>query len=217
MNIIYKIHNANITSIKSDYFSEGLILSLRYDKKETILDKENTNYFLYKKRYEYFINKIFKGQNNSLEENKDKMEIEEIDKNNMDENDEYKNDDLMKINSALYKEKEKQSSIENDKIKNDIILLFQKKYENFKKSESMFINNDKYKCEFCGEKIKLFDKEKICYKCYNDEMIFACCISNEPINNNFFWCSYCNLFYSNHINLFYCIICDKILSKLDSL
>jgi len=216
MNIIYKIHNANITSIKSDYFSEGLILSLRYDKKETILDKENSNYFLYKKRYEYFINKIFKGQNGSLEENKDKMEIEEIDKNNMDENDEYKNDDLMKINSALYNEKEKQSSIENDKIKNDIILLFQKKYENFKKNESMFINNDKYKCEFCGEKIKLFDKEKICYKCYNDEMIFACCISNEPINNNFFWCSYCNLFYSNKINIFYCIICEKILSKLDS-
>ena len=144
------------------------------------------------------------------------MEIEEIDKNNMDENDEYKNDDLMKINSALYNEKEKQSSIENDKIKNDIILLFQKKYENFKKNESMFINNDKYKCEFCGEKIKLFDKEKICYKCYNDEMIFACCISNEPINNNFFWCSYCNLFYSNKINIFYCIICEKILSKLDS-
>ena len=130
MNIIYKVHYSNIAPIKYNYFSEGLMLILRYNKKETILDKENKDFYLFNKRYDYFINKIFKGQNNLLEENKDKMEIEEIETNNISETDENKNDDLMKINSALYKEKEKQSLIENEKIKKEMILFFQKKFEN---------------------------------------------------------------------------------------
>ena len=215
MNIIYKVHYSNITPIKYNYFSEGLMLILRYNKKETILDKENKDFYLFNKRYDYFINKIFKGQNNLLEENKDKMEIEEIDTNNISETDENKNDDLMKINSALYKEKEKQSLIENEKIKKEMILFFQKKFENEKNNEMKYINNEKYKCEFCGEKFKEFDKEKMWYKCNNDEITFSCCLTCKPINDDFFWCSYCDLFYSNEINNYYCIICGKILSKLD--
>ena len=217
MNIIYKVHYSNITPIKYNYFSEGLMLILRYNKKETILDKENKDFYLFNKRYDYFINKIFKGQNNLLEENKDKMEIEEIDTNNISEADENKNDDLMKINSALYKEKEKQSLIENERIKKELILFFQKKFENSKKNEMKYINNEKYKCEFCGEKFKEFDKEKMWYKCNNDEITFSCCLTCKPINDDFFWCSYCDLFYSNEINNYYCIICGKILSKLDSM
>ena len=217
MNIIYKVHYSNISPIKYNYFSEGLMLTLRYNKKETILDKENKDFYLFNKRYDYFINKIFKGQNNLLEENKDKMDLEEIDSNNINETDENKNDDLMKINSALYKEKEKQSLIENEKIKKDLILFFQKKFENLKNNELKYINNDKYKCEFCGEKFKEFDKEKMWYKCNNDEITFSCCLSCQPINDDFFWCSYCDLFYSNEMNIFYCIICEKILSKLDSM
>ena len=179
------MHYSNISPIKYNYFSEGLMLTLRYNKKETILDKENKDFYLFNKRYDYFINKIY--------------------------------DDLMKINSALYKEKEKQSLIQNEKIKKDLILFFQKKFENLKNNEIKYINNDKYKCEFCGEKFKEFDKEKMWYKCNNDEITFSCCLSCQPINDDFFWCSYCDLFYSNEINIFYCIICEKILSKLDSM
>ena len=220
MNIIYKVNYTNITPIKNNYFSEGLILSLRYNKKETILAKENKDYYLFNKRYEYFINKIFKGQTNLLEDNKDKMDLEETGMNNPNVNDENKNDDLLQINSELYKEKEKQSLIENDKIKKELILFFQKKFENSRNNELLYIkyiNNNKYKCEFCGEMFKEFDKEKMCYKCMNNEMTFSCCITYQPINDDFFWCSYCNLFYSNDINVFYCIICDKILAKLDSI
>jgi len=215
MNIIYKVHYSNITPIKYNYFSEGLMLILRYNKKEAILDKENKDFYLFNKRYDYFINKIFKGQNNLLEENKDKMEIEEIETNNISEADENKNDDLMKINSALYKEKEKQSLIENESIKRELILFFQKKFENSKNNEIKYINNEKYKCEFCGTKFKEYDKEKMWYKCNNDEITFSCCLTCKPINDDFFWCSYCDLFYSNEINNYYCIICGKILSKLD--
>ena len=58
---------------------------------------------------------------------------------------------------------------------------------------------------------------KLFYKCKNNDITFSCCITSSPINDNFLWCSYCNLFYSDKIRYYYCIICDKILSKLDSL
>ena len=221
MNIIYKINYSNIIPIK-DYFSEGLIIYLRYkNKKEMIINKENNKYYLYNKRYEYFINKIYKGQNDLIEKNIDKMELEDKKiNNNMNEQEENKNEDLMEVNSIKYKEKEKESLIENDKIKKELILFYQKKFEkSIKINEEYFfyLNNEKYKCEFCKQVFKEYDKEKMFYKCNNNEITFSCCVSFKPINDNFFWCSYCNLFYSNEIKLFYCLMCDKILSKLDSL
>ena len=186
-----------------------------------IINKENNKYYLYNKRYEYFMNKIYKGQNDLMEKNIDKMELEDKKiNNNMNEQEENKNEDLMEVNSIKYKEKEKESLIENDKIKKELILFYQKKFEkSIKINEEYFfyLNNEKYKCEFCKQVFKEYDKEKMFYKCNNNEITFSCCVSFKPINDNFFWCSYCNLFYSNEIKLFYCLMCDKILSKLDSL
>ena len=219
MNIIYKIINTNIIPIKNN-FSEILILSLRNSQKEPIINKESNNFYLYNKRYEYFINKIYKGQNHLLINKKDEMEIEEIhDDNNIEEDIKGKNDDLMNVNCNVYKKGESQSLIENNKIKYDLISFFHKKFEKSIKNDEYlkYLNNDKYKCEFCGEVFQNYDKEEMVYKCKNDEITFSCCISFKPINDNFNWCSYCNLFYSEEINIFYCIICDRILTKLDSI
>ena len=209
MNIIYKINYSNLTPTNNN-FSEGLIIYLRH--KTINIEKESNNYYLYNKRFEFFINKIYKGQNNE-----DKMEIEE--KQNNYEESEYKNDDLMNINSIEFKKKEKESLLEINKIKNELILFFKKKAKNSIKIDDYlnYLNNNEYKCEFCKEQFKEYDKDKLFYKCKNNDITFSCCITSSPINDNFLWCSYCNLFYSDKIRYYYCIICDKILSKLDSL
>ena len=218
MNIIYKINYNNLKYIDNN-FSEGLLISLRNNNKEMLIEKENNNYYLYNKRLEFFINKIFKGQNHLFDDNLDKMETEEINTNNIEEEGENKNDDIMNVNSVEYKKAEQESLLENNKIKNELILYFKEKLKSSMKIDDylIYLNNKKYKCEFCEGEFKEYDKEKMIYKCNNNDVTFSCCITSEPINDNFLWCSYCNLFYSNHINLFYCIICDKILSKLDSL
>ena len=220
MNIIYKINNKNIISVKNN-FSEGLIIGLRYNNyNNNIFDKNSNNYFLFYKRFEYFLNKIYKGQNNLLNE----MDIEEkINNNNINNNDDNENenkfDDLMEVNSHKYKEGEKKSEKDNNIIKKDIINFFLKKLEkNIEIDEyKKYLNNKKYQCEFCNKEFINFDKEKMIYKCDNNDITFSCCISYKPINDCFLWCSYCNLFYSDDINIFYCFICDRILSKLDSL
>ena len=214
MNIIYKINYTYLISINNN-FSEGLLISLRNKKKEIIIEKENNNYYLYNKRFEYFMNKIYKGQNCLIDTGPDKMEIEEID-NNIDKEEENKNDDIMNVSSAEYKKNEQESLLENNKIKKELILFFKKK--SIKLYDDLnYLNNKKYKCEFCEEVFKEYDKENFFYKCINNHITFSCCITFKPINENFLWCSYCNLFYSEEIKLFYCIVCDRILAKLDSL
>ena len=217
MNIIYKINYSHLTPIDNN-FSEGLMITLRYNKKDSILSKENNNYYLYNKRMEFFINKIYKGQSDLIDDN-NKMEIEKVNNNNIDEEGENKNNDIMEVNSDKYKKKEKESLLEIDKIKNDLIAFFKEKYQKTVKSDEYlnYLNNKEYQCEFCGEMFQEYDKEKLFYKCNNKDITFSCCITFRPINDNFFWCSYCHLFYSETISLSYCIVCDRILSKLDSL
>ena len=231
MNIIYKINYNQLIPIENN-FSEGLILGLRYIKQKIEFINKDNNY-IYNKRYNYFINKIFKGQKPIVSEksDKNKMKIEddfddkyEEDEENENINEEDdddingKNDDLMNINSEKYQNMEKNSIKENNLIKNDLIdyyinkvskILYEQEYLNY-------LNNDKFKCEFCGEKFINFDKNEKIYKCSNNDITFSCCITKKPINNNFLWCSYCTLFYSQELKLFYCIVCDKILTKLDS-
>lgn len=232
MNIIYKINYNNLIPI-GDYFSEGLIIGLRCLQKKIEFNKDNS--FIYNKRYNYFINKIFKGQAPSLENknNKDnKMDIEDEIENkneinsdisdingNDDEDIENKNDDIMNINSEKYQKMEKISIKDNNIIKNELIEFYKKKYEKiFLKDEHLkYIKNDKFICEFCGEKFIDFDINERIYKCNNNDVTFSCCLSNKPINNNFLWCSYCSLFYSQELKIYYCIVCDKILTNLDSL
>ena len=120
MNIIYKINYSNLTPTNNN-FSEGLIIYLR--NKKINIEKENNNYYLYNKRFEFFINKIYKGENKE-----DKMEIEE--KQNNYEESEYKNDDLININNIEFKKKEKENLLEINKIKNELILFFKKKTKN---------------------------------------------------------------------------------------
>ena len=217
MNIIYKINYSHLTPIDNN-FSEGLMITLRFNKKDSILSKENNNYYLYDKRMEFFINKIYKGQSDLIDDN-NKMEIEKENNNNIDEEGENKNNDIMEVNSDKYKKKEKESLLEIDKIKNDLISFFKQKYQKSVKINEYlnYLNNKEYQCEFCGEMFQEYDKEKLFYTCNNKDITFSCCITFRPINDNFFWCSYCHLFYSDKISLFYCIVCDRILSKLDSL
>ena len=237
MNIIYKLNYNNLIPIENN-FSEGLIIGLRNSQdKIEFINKENN--YIFNKRYNYFLNKIFKGNNSFIikNNNNNKMEIEDEDKdkseqieenndNNKleiydDEDFESKNefDDLMRINSEKYKKMEKKSIIENEVIKNELINFYSQKSEkNGEKEKHLkYLNNEKYICEFCGEKFNNFDKNERIYKCYNNDITFCCCLSNMPINNDFLWCSYCTLFYSNELKLYYCIICDKILNNLDSL
>ena len=217
MNILYKINYSNLKPI-NDNFVEGLLISLRQKQKEINIEKENKNYYLYNKRFEFFINKIYKGQSNLIDNIDNKMVIEKKD-NNIDEENENKNDDLMNVNSDEYNKCEKQSLIEINKIKKELISYFKKQLEKVIKTDDylIYLKNQEYKCEFCKELYKEYDKENMFYKCINNDITFSCCISYRPINDNFFWCSYCNLFYSEKIKIFYCVVCDRILSKLDSL
>ena len=234
MNIIYKINHSSLTKI-NDSFSEGLILGLR-NPKENIEFINDKNSFIFNKRYNYFINKIFKGQNpyiNKKDRNKNNMDIEEDQSDLNEENEEkeeiendegdienkYENDDLMNINSDKYKNMEKISIKENESIKKEIIDFYIKKQEFiFSKEDYLkFLDNENYICEFCGEKFKSFEENERIYKCNNDDVTFSCCLSKMPINNDFLWCSYCQLFYSYELNNFYCIVCDKILTTLDTL
>ena len=217
MNILYKINYSNLKPI-NDNFVEGLLISLRQKQKEINIEKENKNYYLYNKRFEFFINKIYKGQSNLIDNIDNKMVIEKKD-NNIDEENENKNDDLMNVNSDEYNKSEKQSLIEINKIKKELISYFKKQLEKVIKTDDylIYLKNQEYKCEFCKELYKEYDKENMFYKCINNDITFSCCISYRPINDNFFWCSYCNLFYSEKIKIFYCVVCDRILSKLDSL
>ena len=217
MNILYKINYSNLKPI-NDNFVEGLLISLRQKQKEINIEKENKNYYLYNKRFEFFINKIYKGQSNLIDNIDNKMVIEKKD-NNIDEENENKNDDLMNVNSDEYNKCEKQSLIEINKIKKELISYFKKQLEKVIKTDDylIYLKNQEYKCEFCKELFKEYDKENMFYKCINNDITFSCCISYRPINDNFFWCSYCNLFYSEKIKIFYCVVCDRILSKLDSL
>ena len=218
MNILYKINYSNLKPI-NDNFVEGLLISLRQKQKEINIEKENKNNYLYNKRFEFFINKIYKGQSNLIDNIDNKMVIEKKDNNNIDEENENKNDDLMNVNSDEYIKSEKQSLIEINKIKKELISYFKKQIEEVIKIDNylIYLKNQEYKCEFCKELFKEYDKENMFYKCINNDITFSCCISYRPINNNFFWCSYCNLFYSEKIKIFYCVVCDRILSKLDSL
>ena len=228
MNIIYKI-NYNHLEPNGNNFSEGLILNLRYIKEKTEFINNDNNY-VFNKRYNYFINKIFKGQklimdksneNNRMEIDYNidyKNEIEDNDNNISDEEDEdleIINDDLMNINSEKYQNMEKISIKDNNIIKNELIDFYSNKLL-LKDGYLNYLNNDKYKCEFCGEKFINFDKNERIYKCNSNDITFSCCLTNKPINDNFLWCSYCTLFYSRELKIFYCIVCDKILTNLDS-
>ena len=228
MNIIYKI-NYNHLEQNGNNFSEGLILHLRCIKGKTEIINNDNNY-LFNKRYNYFINKIFKGQKLILDKSNENnnMEIdydiddknENEDKANIisDEEDgdlEIINDDLMNINSEKYQNMEKISIKENNIIKNELIDFYSNKLL-LKDGYLNYLNDDKYKCEFCGEKFINFDKNERLYKCKNNDITFSCCLTNKPINDSFLWCSYCTLFYSQELKIFYCIVCDKILTNLDS-
>ena len=125
------------------------------------------------------------------------------------------NDDLMNINSEKYKNMEKINIKENNIIKNELIYFYSNKLL-LKDGYLNYLNDDKYKCEFCGEKFINFDKNERLYKCKNNDITFSCCLTNKPINDSFLWCSYCTLFYSQELKIFYCIVCDKILTNLDS-
>ncbi len=224
MNIIYKINYNNLIPIEND-FSEGLMIGLRNPRKKLeFINKENN--FIFNKRYDYFINKIFKGQAPVNKDNKMYIEEEGSEKSNEIQDDkieeeeyENQNDDIMNINTEKYRNMEKISIKNNNIIKNEIIDFFFKKYEkSISKDEYLkYINNNNFLCEFCGEKFTSFDKNERIYKCTNNDICFSCCLSNKPINNNFIWCSYCNLFYSQELKIYYCIVCDKILTNLDSL
>ena len=230
MNIIYKINYDILIPIK-DSFSEGLILGLRNPKQNIQFTNED-NSFIFNKRYNYFKNKIFKGQNPFInKKDKNKMEIDEEQSDINEENEEneenngedienkYEYDDLMKINTEKYKNMENISIKENEDIKNEIIEFYIQNHENNITNEEYlkYLNNEQYKCEFCGEKFNNFDKNERFYKCINDDITFSCCFTKMPINNNFLWCSYCRLFYSNELKIYYCIVCDKILNNLDSI
>ena len=122
---------------------------------------------------------------------------------------------MKKINSEKYQNMEKISIKDNNIIKNELIDFYSNKLL-LKDGYLNYLNNDKYKCEFCGEKFINFDKNERIYKCNSNDITFSCCLTNKPINDNFLWCSYCALFYSRELKIFYCIICDKILTNLDS-
>ena len=233
MNIIYKINYNNLIQIKNN-FCEDLILGLRNSNQKIEIPNKDNN-IIYNKKYNYFINKIFKGQNPFVnkkdnhkmeieDESKDKSEqngdnesIENEDEDNFERKNEF--DDLMNINSDKYKNMEKINIKENNIIKNEIIDIYKKKLDKIitNKEYLKYLNNEKYKCEFCGEKYNHYDNNERIYKCCKNDITFSCCLTSNPINNNFLWCSYCTLFYSCEINLFYCIVCDRILNKLDSL
>ena len=222
MNIIYKINYNHLIPI-SDIFSEGLILGLR-NENENINFTNGENNYIFNKRYNYFINKIFKGQNHLIDKDEsDKMEIDnenENNDNNLEEdlNNNNVNVDKMNINSEKYKSMEKISIKENNEIKNELIEIYSKKLEKIlQKNEYLkYLNNEKYKCEFCQEKFINFDKNERVFKCSNNDISFSCCLTYCPINNNFLWCSYCQLFYSQDLKLYYCIVCDRILNNLDT-
>ena len=233
MNIIYKINYNNLIQIKNN-FCEDLILGLRNSNQKIEIPNKDNN-IIYNKKYNYFINKIFKGQNPFVnKKDNHKMEIEDESKDKSEQNGdnesienededkfERKNefDDLMNINSDKYKNMEKINIKENNIIKNEIIDIYKKKLDKIitNKEYLKYLNNEKYKCEFCGEKYNHYDNNERIYKCCKNDITFSCCLTSMPINNNFLWCSYCTLFYSCEINLFYCIVCDRILNKLDSL
>ena len=230
MNIIYKINYNHLMKINNN-FSEGLILGLRNANQEISFTNQE-NYYIYNKRYIYFINKIFKGQKYLLDNNgSNQMEINNEDKNEENENDNsndmeeedinnnYANDDLMDINNEKYKNMEKISIKENEVIKNELIEIYSKKLDKILQQNEYlkYLNNEKYKCEFCEEKFVNYDNKERIFLCSNNDITFSCCLTNSPINNSFLWCSYCNLFYSQDLKLYYCIVCDRILNNLDSL
>ena len=74
-----------------------------------------------------------------------------------------------------------------------------------------YLNNFKYKCDFCNSEYTQYNTVTNIYQCKNEHQSFACCITQTPFHDDFLYCGYCNLFYSNTFKI--CLICQIILDN----
>ena len=198
MNIIYKLNYKHLSKI-NDNLAESLICSLRTNEINTISENQKLV-----KKLNYYYNKIFKGQTILVNN----------EKNNFTKDDSNEEEEINNILMADNNEKnEKEVFIKNEQIKKDLINFYVKNKEEYKK----YLKNEIYKCEFCNKIFVEYDVEKRVYKCENGDINFSCCISARPIEEDFLWCCNCDLFFSKIENILYCIVCDNMLSNLDSI
>ena len=80
-------------------------------------------------------------------------------------------------------------------------------YEQYK----TYLNNDNFKCDFCESEYTQYNTATNIYQCKNEHQSFACCVTQRPFHDDFLYCAYCNLFYSNTFKI--CLICQIMLDN----
>ena len=90
------------------------------------------------------------------------------------------------------------------------ILLKYKEINNLNYNYNIYLNNEKYVCDFCNEKFINYKDNLFLFNCEKLHETFSCCITFEPFQENFLQCKNCNLFYNNSFSI--CIICQQMLN-----
>jgi hypothetical protein len=129
----------------------------------------------------------------------------------------FKNDIINNNNNNIYY---KRLNFYLNKIKNTeineneniikYILLKYKEINNLNYNYNIYLNNEKYVCDFCNEKFINYKNNLFLYNCEKLHETFSCCITFEPFQENFLQCKNCNLFYNNSFSI--CIICQQMLN-----
>ena len=74
-----------------------------------------------------------------------------------------------------------------------------------------YLNNSQFKCDFCESEYTHYNHDTNIFVCKSEHQSFACCITQMPFQDDFLYCAYCNLFYSNTFKI--CLICQIILDN----
>ena len=98
---------------------------------------------------------------------------------------------------------------DNENIIKYIILKY-KEINNLNYNYNIYLNNEKYICDFCNEKFINYKENLFLFNCEKLHETFSCCITFEPFQENFLQCKNCNLFYNNSFSI--CIICQQMLN-----
>ena len=110
----------------------------------------------------------------------------------------------------FYLNKIKNTEINDNENIIKFILLKYKEINNLNYNYNIYLNNEKYVCDFCNEKFINYKNNLFLYNCEKLHETFSCCITFEPFQENFLQCKNCNLFYNNSFSI--CIICQQMLN-----
>ena len=127
----------------------------------------------------------------------------------------FKNDNINNNNIYYKRLNYYLNKITNTKIHDNqniinYILLKYKEINNLNYNYNIYLNNEKYVCDFCNEQFKNYKNDLFLFYCEKLHETFSCCVTFEPFQENFLECKNCNLFYNNSFSI--CIICQQMLN-----